>query len=166
VNERRLVVVGTLASNPYAGMAWMHMQFAVGLRRLGHGVYYLETTSTWPYDPLRESAVRDSNYAVPYLARVAESFGLADRWVYRRSYSDKEWFGLGQATGKGLFAFHTLEDVVNAFDAIESNYERHRRAAPSHRPRILPGGERPAEATSGSGDVTGDYQKVSRRQCG
>jgi hypothetical protein len=31
VNERRLIVVGTLASKPYAGMAWMHMQFAVGL---------------------------------------------------------------------------------------------------------------------------------------
>ena len=34
-SRRRIVVVGTLASNPYAGMAWMHMQIAAGLRRLG-----------------------------------------------------------------------------------------------------------------------------------
>ena len=62
---RRLIVVGTLASNPYAGMAWMHMQIAAGLRRLGHDAYYFETTSAWPYDPERETAVNDSRYALP-----------------------------------------------------------------------------------------------------
>ena len=49
----RFVVVGTLASNPYAGMAWMHMQIAAGLRRFGHEVYYFEVTSCWLYDPIR-----------------------------------------------------------------------------------------------------------------
>ena len=52
-------------------MAWMHMQIAKGLQRLGHDVYYFETTSTWPYDPVRQARVCDSDYAVPYLARVA-----------------------------------------------------------------------------------------------
>jgi hypothetical protein len=101
---KRIVVVGTLASNPYAGMAWMHMQITAGLHRLGHDVYYFETTSTWPYDPIRQSNVRDSNYAVPYLARVAESFGLSGRWAYRRSYSDKEWFGLSKSKAEDLLA--------------------------------------------------------------
>lgn len=104
MTARRLVVLGTLASNPYAGMAWMHMQIAAGLRRLGHDVYYFETTSSWPYDPLREAAVGDSDYAVPYLARVAEGFGLGGRWAYRRSYSDKEWLGLGRGRAEGLLA--------------------------------------------------------------
>ena len=81
----RIVVVGTLAGNPYAGMAWMHMQIAVGLRRLGHDVYYFEITSSWPYDPVHQMKVDNSEYALPYLARVAESFGLGDRWAYRRS---------------------------------------------------------------------------------
>ena len=49
----RIVVVGTLAATPYAGMAWMHMQIAVGLLRLGHDVYYMEVSSVWPYDPIR-----------------------------------------------------------------------------------------------------------------
>src|ERR1051325_2378150 len=98
----RLVVVGTLASNPYAGMAWMHMQIAAGLRRLGHDVYYFEVTSTWPYDPVRNARVNDSDYAVPYLSRVAESFGLTDRWAYRRSYSDNEWFGLERRKAENL----------------------------------------------------------------
>src|SRR6266852_995802 len=42
----RIIVVGTLASDPSAGMAWMHMQIALGLRRLGHDVYYFEVTSS------------------------------------------------------------------------------------------------------------------------
>jgi hypothetical protein len=100
----KLVVVGTLASNPYAGMAWMHMQIAAGLLRLGHDVYYLETTSTWPYDPIRQLKVDDSDYAVSYLARVAKSFGLGDHWGYRRSFSDKEWLGLSSTQGEDLLA--------------------------------------------------------------
>lgn len=100
----RLVVVGTLASNPYAGMAWMHMQITAGLRRLGHDVYYFETTSNWPYDPVRQYKVCDSDYAVPYLARVAEGFSLGDRWAYRRSFSDKEWFGLSRRRAEELLA--------------------------------------------------------------
>src|SRR5215468_4515234 len=89
----RFVVVGTLASNPFAGMAWMHMQIAAGLRRLGHDVSYFEFSSDWPYDPVRQMKVDDSNYAVPYLARIADRFGLGERWAYRRSYSDGTWFG-------------------------------------------------------------------------
>jgi hypothetical protein len=104
MKPRTIVVVGTLASNPYAGMAWMHMQIAAGLRRLGHDAYYFETTSAWPYDPLRKTAVNDSHYALPYLKRVAESFDLGDRWAYRRSYSDKEWFGLTRSKAEKLLA--------------------------------------------------------------
>jgi hypothetical protein len=110
-----LVVVGTLASSPYAGMAWMHMQIAAGLRRLGHDVYYIETTSSWPYDPVRQACVRDSDYALSYLERIAQSFGLGDRWAYRRSYSDKAWFGLPRAKAEGLLA--SADAVLNVAGA-------------------------------------------------
>ena len=102
MKPQRIVVIGTLSSNPYAGMAWMHMQITAGLRRLGHDVYYFETTSTWPYDPIRNMKVCDSEYALPYLDKVAKSFGLGGRWAYRRSYLDKEWFGVSRAKGEDL----------------------------------------------------------------
>ena len=93
--RRRIVVLGTAASNPYAGMAWMHMQITAGLRRLGHDVYYFETTSAWPYDP---TAVTGAGLRVcgSLPGGLYESFGLGDRWAYRRSYSDKEWLGLSR----------------------------------------------------------------------
>src|SRR5215470_16615666 len=107
----RLIVLGTLASIPYAGHGWVHMQLAVGLRRLGHDVYYFETTSAWPYDPLRQTPVGDSDYALPYLARFAERFGLGDRWAYRRSYSDKAWYGLDRADAEDRLA--SADAVLN-----------------------------------------------------
>jgi|ERR1051326_323258 hypothetical protein len=117
----RIVVIGTMASDPYAGMAWMHMQIVEGFRRLGHDVYYFETTSTWPYDPLRQARVYDSDYAVPYLARVAESFGLADRWAYRRSFSDKEWLGMDRSTAEELL--RNADAVFNVAGATEVRSE-------------------------------------------
>jgi len=102
--RRRLVVVGAVAANPYAGMAWMHMQIAAGLMRLGHDAYYFEFSSDWPYDPVRQMKVEDSDYALPYLERVARAFGLAGRWAYRRSYADCRWFGLDATRAEGLLA--------------------------------------------------------------
>jgi hypothetical protein len=104
VKRLRLIVLGTMASNPYAGMAWMHMQIAAGLQRLGHDVYYFEITSAWPYDPVRRTPVCDADYALPYLQRVVSRFGLGEHWAYRRSYSDKEWFGLSQSRAEDLLA--------------------------------------------------------------
>jgi hypothetical protein len=38
-------------------------------------------------------------------------------------------FGKFLPTGQGLFAFNTIEEIVSAFDAINSDYARHSRAA-------------------------------------
>ena len=114
---RVIVVVGTAAGNPYAGMAWMHMQIVVGLRRLGHDAYYFETTSTWPYDPVRNGMVDDSDYAVSYLARLADSFGVGDHWAYRRSYGDKAWLGIGGGEAEQLLAH--ADAVLNVAGATK-----------------------------------------------
>lgn len=102
LRRQRFVVLGTMSVDPYAGMAWMHMQFAAGLLRLGHDVHYLEISGNWPYDPIRQSHVDDSDYALPYLQKVTAAFGLADRWAYRRGYSDKQWFGPSAQTAEQL----------------------------------------------------------------
>ena len=109
MRKRLVVVLGTLAGNPYAGMAWMHMQICAGLMRLGHDVFYLETTSNWPYDPIRKTKLPESSYAVPYLQRVTEGFGLQDRWAYCRTYGDRTW--LGPARDRA-------EDLLVSADAV------------------------------------------------
>jgi hypothetical protein len=108
----RIIVVGTLASDPFAGMAWMHMQIAAGLLKLGHDVYYFETTSTWPYDPVSQTRLDHPGYAVPYLERVVERFGFNDRWAYRCSFSPgKTWMGMSKNKAEELLA--TADLVLN-----------------------------------------------------
>jgi hypothetical protein len=104
MTPKRIVVVGTMAADPYAGMAWMCMQIVAGLRRLGHDAWYFEVTSYWPFNPELNRRECDGAYALRYLAFVADRFGLGDRWAYRRSYADKEWFGLPAARAEALLA--------------------------------------------------------------
>ena len=104
MNKKTIVVVGTLANDPYAGMAWMIMQITAGLHRLGHDVYYFEITPTWPYDPIRQCRVGDSDYAIPYLKKLVAHFGLQDRWAYRQSFSDGSWLGLSKNRAEDLLA--------------------------------------------------------------
>jgi hypothetical protein len=108
MKKLNIVVVGTLASDPYAGMAWMHMQIVLGLHNLGHNVYYFETTSTWPYNPILQTRVNNSNYAVPYLKEIFSGFGIENRWAYRCSFSNKEWHGLSRAKAEDLLAHADL----------------------------------------------------------
>ena len=60
MSRLRIAVLGTMGADPFAGMAWMHLQLAGGLLRLGHDVRYVETTSAWPYDPAQGARVADS----------------------------------------------------------------------------------------------------------
>lgn len=84
------------------------MQITAGLKRLGHDVYYFEVAQNWPYDPIRVTNVTDSNYALPYLIRLMETFGLQDRWAYRRSYSDHAWLGMERARAEDILAHADL----------------------------------------------------------
>ncbi|MEJ7769674.1 MAG: hypothetical protein WKF89_17780 [Chitinophagaceae bacterium] len=115
-----IVVVGTLASDPYAGMAWMHMQLVVGLMRLEHNVYYFETTSTWPHNPKFGMRVDNADYAVPYLKNLVKQFGVGDNWAYRCSFSkNKEWLGLSKAKAEDLLANADLVFNVSAATRFE-----------------------------------------------
>jgi hypothetical protein len=66
----RVVVMGMLGGNPFAGIAWQVLHYLEGLRRLGCEVAYVEDTQAWPYDPQRNAIVADPGYAASYLERV------------------------------------------------------------------------------------------------
>ena len=117
----KIVVAGTLASDPYAGMAWMHIQMVLGLMRLGHQVYYFETTSAWPYYPVLQTRVNNTEYALPYLKKIFSGFGIDDRWVYRSSFADKEWFGLSKSKAEEFLS--TADLVFNVAGATKFGEE-------------------------------------------
>src|SRR5262245_66352056 len=92
--KRRIVVVGTFGNVPYAGMAWMHCQFLVGLVRLGHEVCYVETTTSWPYHPITMTDTDDPSYPVDYIRRVLDRFSFGRCWVYRGGFCGGDSTGM------------------------------------------------------------------------
>jgi hypothetical protein len=65
--------------------------------------------------------VDDSAYALPYLARVAATFGVEDCWAYRRSYSDREWFGPSRLEAEAVLA--DADAVLNVAGATRLGKE-------------------------------------------
>jgi hypothetical protein len=82
----------------------------------------MEVTSVWPYDPVRKTKVNDSDYAVPYLIRVADYFGMSGRWAYRRSFSDNAWLGMSKEEAEDLLAHADIVLNVAGATRVRTKY--------------------------------------------
>jgi len=79
-SKLRIIVMGIMGRTPVAGVAWQALHYMEGIRRLGHDVYYIEDTQTWPYNP--ETATNDCAYTIKYIDRLMTWCGLGDRWAF------------------------------------------------------------------------------------
>jgi len=79
----RIIVTGLIGQYAFGGVTWDYMQYVLGFLALGHDVWYLEDTSTWAYDPVKQEPSADCSHNTGYLARVMREFDLGDRWIYR-----------------------------------------------------------------------------------
>src|SRR5437762_1071497 len=104
----KIVVAGGLGAMPVAGVAWQIMHYLEGFRRLGHEVFYLEDSGSWPYDPELDTVSEDPQPALRYVARHLARCGLEDRWAYR-SGVDGRLFGTEESE---------LEQVIGRADAL------------------------------------------------
>ncbi len=93
VNPLRIIVTGLIAQYPLGGVTWDYIQYAVGLAKLGHDVFYFEDTGQWPFNPIEGGLGADCAYNVSYLAEAMKRFGLQDRWAYRFPWQS-QWHGL------------------------------------------------------------------------
>src|SRR5436309_667680 len=81
--SRKTILVLHLAGQiPLAGVAWQALHHVLGLRRLGHDVWYIEDSGAQPYDPRRQDLASDCAYNVAFLRNMMERFDLGDRWAY------------------------------------------------------------------------------------
>lgn len=77
-----IIVAGVMGRYPYGGVAWCSMMYLLGLRRLGHRVWYLEDMKECNFDPVENTLSKDPAYALRFIATCLEPYGLADRWCY------------------------------------------------------------------------------------
>jgi hypothetical protein len=117
----KLIVLGAMGHMPLAGMAWQVLHYLEGFRRLGHEVYYVEDTSSWPFNPEKNAVTSDNSYTVKYLARLMDWCGLADHWAYRASEKRGRIYGLSQSQFARVFA--TADALFNVTAATELRQE-------------------------------------------
>lgn len=117
----RIIVTGLVGQYAFGGVAWDYLQYVEGFRRLGHDVFYLEDTETWPYDPIHNTVSADCAYNVNYLRGVMEKLGLDGRWIYRNC-PDASYHGHTQADAEKICASADLFVNVSGCGWLRPEY--------------------------------------------
>ncbi len=78
----RILFAGIIARYPFGGVTWCSLMYLLGLRALGHDVFYIEDTGECVYDPVQNTRSTDPSYGTTYINNALEPFGLGDRWTF------------------------------------------------------------------------------------
>ncbi len=78
----RIILAGIIGRYPWGGVTWCSLMYLLGLRKLGHEVFYLEDTCECNYDPLLNTVSTDPSYALNYINRSLKPFDLDTHWCY------------------------------------------------------------------------------------
>jgi hypothetical protein len=117
----RLVVLGMMGRCPFGGQTWLYLNWLLGLRKLGHEVWYIEDDTVWPYDPERDSITDDCSYAVRHIASCMERIGSPDTWGFRAAYRAGECYGITGAQLDELY--RTCDALLNIVGATDLRAE-------------------------------------------
>jgi hypothetical protein len=77
-----IILAGIMGRYPYGGVAWCSLMYLLGLRRLGHEVWYLEDTGECNYDAEEDTIATDPRYALKFIRQSLQPYALGDRWCY------------------------------------------------------------------------------------
>ncbi|HEX8475249.1 MAG TPA: hypothetical protein VF666_14560 [Pyrinomonadaceae bacterium] len=108
----RVVVLGYIVRGPIGGLAWHHLQYVLGLARLGHDVYFVEDSDDYPacYNPERDTINADPTYGLRFAADAFERLGLGERWAYYDAHRAR-W--CGAAAGRILEICASADILLN-----------------------------------------------------
>ena len=76
-SSKTILVLHLAGQVPLAGIAWQALHHVLGLRRLGHEVWYIEDSGAAPYDPRGQERAGDCAYNVAFLRNMMERFDLS-----------------------------------------------------------------------------------------
>jgi Glycosyl transferases group 1 len=109
----RIIVLGYIVRRPLGGGAWSTLQYALGLHRMGHDVYFFEDSEDYPacYDPTRHVTDADPTFGLSFAEEVLTAVGLGERWTYYDAHTDS-W--LGPCADKALSICADADLVITA----------------------------------------------------
>ncbi|KYC37134.1 hypothetical protein WA1_46740 [Scytonema hofmannii PCC 7110] len=80
-----VIFASAIGRFPIGGNAWSDLQYLLGLRSLGHNVFYLEECGpeSWVYDWESEQLTTELDYPTNYVRNCLEPLGFENQWIYR-----------------------------------------------------------------------------------
>jgi hypothetical protein len=101
-NKRTIIVSGMIAADPWQGGAtWAVLQYVLGLRRLGHEVFFIEPVAAKALRPAGAALANSEN--ARYLKTVCDAYELWDTSALLLA-DNRETFGLGYDALKQIAA--------------------------------------------------------------
>jgi len=90
----RIIALGYIVRWPLGGMVWSNLHFLMGLRDLGHEVYYLEDSDDYAscYDPARCLTDTSPAYGLSFAAKVLGRLGFGEHWAFHDAHTST-WHG-------------------------------------------------------------------------
>lgn len=79
------MLAGLVGRYATGGGAWADLQYLLGLRNLGHDVYYLEDCgeTSWVYDWDKQEWTAELGYPAKFVGDCLNPFGFEGKWIYR-----------------------------------------------------------------------------------
>ncbi|HEX5474407.1 MAG TPA: hypothetical protein VFX12_07085 [Vicinamibacterales bacterium] len=78
----KILFAGIIGRYPLGGVTWCSLMYLLGLRALGHEVFYVEDTGECIYDPEQNTRAVDPSYGTRYIDAALRPFDLGDRWSF------------------------------------------------------------------------------------
>ena len=91
-----------MSKKPVAGIAFITMQYVIGLERLGYDAYYVEAhacTPTWFMDEGSDGSAG----AAAFIDGIMRRFDLGDRWAFQALHSDGRCYGMSATALRDLY---------------------------------------------------------------
>ncbi len=98
-SKLRIVLLGYIIRGPLGGLVWHHLQYALGFKKMGHEILFLEDSEDYPscYDPQINEMTINPAYGLKFIKEIFDRFDMTDQWAYYHEHG-KQWFGLSQKT--------------------------------------------------------------------
>jgi len=122
----RVIVTGFIGHQRLlGGVAWDYLNVLLGMKRLGHDVYYIEDSGCWPYNDVDGPSGGDwtdwnPQATLEHLNKVMSAFNLDHKWAYHFP-PKSEWFGLSNRERRQMI--ESADVLINVAGTLEKPWD-------------------------------------------
>ncbi|MCH6235733.1 hypothetical protein [Cognataquiflexum rubidum] len=121
MGKLKIIVSGFIGLYPTGGVTWDYIQYVLGLKMLGHDVYYIEDTGQYSFYKSHGKEWDDPSDTIQYLDATMRDFGFENRWAYRDVATGK-CFGMSPQEVKKVCETADIFINVSAASLMRDEY--------------------------------------------